>query len=233
MLWHHKWLPFHSVLYKFVFFRFPFSEWIFVSLQIFCWFIMLHSPIHIHFSWTANVVVIFNSSVNPYASRNCVLLVYLFDRTYILFANKLSVVLSELVQFCDTVMFTFSGSSEIMWKIFLVCPKISTESSSLITIHTVSCCSHWMEYLVLHFQLHNLLMIRYKRQCTQIMLCLYTHIINFYWPFYVFDLQLMEVIFPLLKHLSLENDVRPALYETFHMPEWFQKQGIPPMDEVL
>ncbi|KAL6620378.1 hypothetical protein ACP70R_035517 [Stipagrostis hirtigluma subsp. patula] len=47
------------------------------------------------------------------------------------------------------------------------------------------------------------------------------------------DDQLMEVIFPLLKHLSLQKDVRPALYETFHMPEWFQRQGIPHIDQVV
>ncbi|KAK4436509.1 CTD nuclear envelope phosphatase 1 [Sesamum alatum] len=41
------------------------------------------------------------------------------------------------------------------------------------------------------------------------------------------DDQLLEVILPLLKHLSLQKDVRPFLYEKFHMPEWFQKHGIP------
>ncbi|KAL6533125.1 hypothetical protein OROMI_027237 [Orobanche minor] len=41
------------------------------------------------------------------------------------------------------------------------------------------------------------------------------------------DKQLLDVILPLLKHLSLQNDVRPALYERFHMPEWFQKHGVP------
>ncbi|KAJ3703235.1 hypothetical protein LUZ61_006940 [Rhynchospora tenuis] len=41
------------------------------------------------------------------------------------------------------------------------------------------------------------------------------------------DNQLLEVILPLLKQLSLQEDVRPLLYETFHMPEWFQKHGIP------
>lgn len=41
------------------------------------------------------------------------------------------------------------------------------------------------------------------------------------------DDQLMGVVFPLLKHLSLQKDVRPALYDTFHMPEWFQRHGIP------
>ncbi|CAK9323851.1 unnamed protein product [Citrullus colocynthis] len=40
------------------------------------------------------------------------------------------------------------------------------------------------------------------------------------------DSQLLDVILPLLKHLSLQNDVRPVLYERFHMPEWFQKHGI-------
>ncbi|KAL5202734.1 hypothetical protein ABZP36_013686 [Zizania latifolia] len=46
------------------------------------------------------------------------------------------------------------------------------------------------------------------------------------------DDQLMRVIFPLLKHLSLQNDVRPALYETFHMPEWFQRHGIPQIGQA-
>ncbi|XP_011623015.1 carboxy-terminal domain RNA polymerase II polypeptide A small phosphatase 1 isoform X1 [Amborella trichopoda] len=41
------------------------------------------------------------------------------------------------------------------------------------------------------------------------------------------DEQLIEVLLPLLKHLSLQKDVRPALHERFHMPEWFQKHGIP------
>ncbi|GAB4827600.1 hypothetical protein Ancab_034483 [Ancistrocladus abbreviatus] len=41
------------------------------------------------------------------------------------------------------------------------------------------------------------------------------------------DEQLLEVLLPLLKDLSREKDVRPVLYEKFHMPEWFQKHGIP------
>ncbi|XP_059301307.1 uncharacterized protein LOC132053338 [Lycium ferocissimum] len=41
------------------------------------------------------------------------------------------------------------------------------------------------------------------------------------------DIQLLEVILPLLKHLSNQKDVRPVLYDRFHMPEWFQKHGIP------
>ncbi|MCL7037100.1 hypothetical protein MKW94_026462 [Papaver nudicaule] len=41
------------------------------------------------------------------------------------------------------------------------------------------------------------------------------------------DDQLLEVLLPLLKHLSLQKDVRPVLYERFHMPEWFEKHGIP------
>ncbi|KGN58757.1 CTD nuclear envelope phosphatase 1 homolog [Cucumis sativus] len=41
------------------------------------------------------------------------------------------------------------------------------------------------------------------------------------------DNQLLEVLLPLLKHLALEKDVRPILYERFHMPEWFQIHGIP------
>eukprot|EP00262_Sarcandra_glabra_P009145 TRINITY_DN23174_c0_g1_i1.p1 TRINITY_DN23174_c0_g1~~TRINITY_DN23174_c0_g1_i1.p1 ORF type:complete len:300 (-),score=34.65 TRINITY_DN23174_c0_g1_i1:325-1224(-) len=42
-----------------------------------------------------------------------------------------------------------------------------------------------------------------------------------------YDEQLIEVLLPLLKHLSLQKDVRPVLYERFHMPEWFQKHGVP------
>ncbi|XP_054790945.1 uncharacterized protein LOC129296366 [Prosopis cineraria] len=41
------------------------------------------------------------------------------------------------------------------------------------------------------------------------------------------DTQLLDVILPLLKHLSEQKDVRPVLYEKYQMPEWFQKQGIP------
>ncbi|XP_030534636.2 carboxy-terminal domain RNA polymerase II polypeptide A small phosphatase 1 [Rhodamnia argentea] len=41
------------------------------------------------------------------------------------------------------------------------------------------------------------------------------------------DDQLLEVLLPLLKHLSTQRDVRPVLYERFRMPEWFQKCGIP------
>nr|GEW15544.1 CTD nuclear envelope phosphatase 1 homolog [Tanacetum cinerariifolium] len=41
------------------------------------------------------------------------------------------------------------------------------------------------------------------------------------------DDQLLEVLLPLLKQLSQQGDVRPVLYEKFHMPEWFQKHGIP------
>ncbi|XP_047324199.1 carboxy-terminal domain RNA polymerase II polypeptide A small phosphatase 1-like [Impatiens glandulifera] len=43
------------------------------------------------------------------------------------------------------------------------------------------------------------------------------------------DDQLLEVILPLLRHLSEQGDVRPVLYDRFHMPEWFQKNGIPPL----
>ncbi|RID47221.1 hypothetical protein BRARA_I03838 [Brassica rapa] len=42
------------------------------------------------------------------------------------------------------------------------------------------------------------------------------------------DTQLLDVILPLLKQLSEEEDVRPTLYDRFRMPEWFEKQGIPP-----
>ncbi|XVE99762.1 hypothetical protein REPUB_Repub03eG0229000 [Reevesia pubescens] len=41
------------------------------------------------------------------------------------------------------------------------------------------------------------------------------------------DSQLLDVLLPLLKHLSQQKDVRPVLYDRFRMPEWFQKQGIP------
>lgn len=44
------------------------------------------------------------------------------------------------------------------------------------------------------------------------------------------DQQLLGVLLPLLRHLSLEDDVRPALYERFHMPAWFRKRGIPTSD---
>ncbi|KAM3689828.1 hypothetical protein ACJW31_09G074900 [Castanea mollissima] len=42
-----------------------------------------------------------------------------------------------------------------------------------------------------------------------------------------YDDELLEVLLPLLRHLSMQKDVRPVLYERFHMPEWFQMQGIP------
>lgn len=42
-----------------------------------------------------------------------------------------------------------------------------------------------------------------------------------------YDDQLSEVLLPLLKLLSSQKDVRPVLHEKFHMPEWFQKHGIP------
>ncbi|XWS74806.1 hypothetical protein CRYUN_Cryun01aG0029300 [Craigia yunnanensis] len=41
------------------------------------------------------------------------------------------------------------------------------------------------------------------------------------------DTQLLNVLLPLLKHLSQQKDVRSVLYDRFGMPEWFQKQGIP------
>ncbi|PKA67091.1 Mitochondrial import inner membrane translocase subunit TIM50 [Apostasia shenzhenica] len=41
------------------------------------------------------------------------------------------------------------------------------------------------------------------------------------------DEQLLGVVLPLLKQLSLQKDVRPALYKQFHMPEWFKQHGIP------
>ncbi|KAF6153648.1 hypothetical protein GIB67_027515 [Kingdonia uniflora] len=42
-----------------------------------------------------------------------------------------------------------------------------------------------------------------------------------------YDDQLLVVLLPLLKHLSLQKDVRPVLKKTFYMPDWFEKQGIP------
>ncbi|KAF5476268.1 hypothetical protein F2P56_007999 [Juglans regia] len=42
-----------------------------------------------------------------------------------------------------------------------------------------------------------------------------------------YDDQLLEVLLPLLKDLSLQKDVRPVLYERFHIPEWFRMQGLP------
>lgn len=46
-------------------------------------------------------------------------------------------------------------------------------------------------------------------------------------PGHPHDKQLMDVILPLLKDLSLEKDVRPVLHERFGMLEWFQNHGIP------
>lgn len=40
-------------------------------------------------------------------------------------------------------------------------------------------------------------------------------------------LKLLDIILPLLMQLSKEEDVRLALYDRFHMPEWFEKHGIP------
>ncbi|PON92245.1 Dullard phosphatase domain [Trema orientale] len=45
-----------------------------------------------------------------------------------------------------------------------------------------------------------------------------------------YDDQLLEVLLPLLKHLSQQKDVRPVLHERFHMPEWFQMHGLPASD---
>lgn len=45
-----------------------------------------------------------------------------------------------------------------------------------------------------------------------------------------YDEQLLGVILPLLKRLSLQKDVRPLLYERFNMPEWFKHHGIPIVD---
>ncbi|XP_024020606.1 carboxy-terminal domain RNA polymerase II polypeptide A small phosphatase 1 [Morus notabilis] len=42
-----------------------------------------------------------------------------------------------------------------------------------------------------------------------------------------YDDQLLEVLLPLLKHLSKQKDVRPVLCDRFRMPEWFQMHGIP------
>lgn len=47
------------------------------------------------------------------------------------------------------------------------------------------------------------------------------------------NIQLLGVILPLLKQLSLQEDVRPLLYESFHMPEWFNKHGIPPQPNQI
>ncbi|KAI0519878.1 hypothetical protein KFK09_007339 [Dendrobium nobile] len=45
-----------------------------------------------------------------------------------------------------------------------------------------------------------------------------------------YDEQLLGVILPLLKRLSLQKDVRPVLHERFNMPEWFKQHGIPNVD---
>ncbi|KAH8484906.1 hypothetical protein H0E87_026610, partial [Populus deltoides] len=42
-----------------------------------------------------------------------------------------------------------------------------------------------------------------------------------------YDDQLLDVLLPLLKNLSLQKDVRHVLHKKFHMPEWFQMHGIP------
>ncbi|CAL0304746.1 unnamed protein product [Lupinus luteus] len=42
-----------------------------------------------------------------------------------------------------------------------------------------------------------------------------------------YDTQLLDVILPLLKHLSNQRSVRHVLRDQFHMHEWFQQQGIP------
>lgn len=44
------------------------------------------------------------------------------------------------------------------------------------------------------------------------------------------DQQLLGVLLPLLQYLSLQDDIRPALFERFHMPAWFRKRGIPKSD---
>lgn len=49
-------------------------------------------------------------------------------------------------------------------------------------------------------------------------------------PFFAFHsvmsiIQLLEVLLPLLKQLSLQKDVRPTLQERFDMAEWFQMHG--------
>uniref|UniRef100_A0A7N0TH60 FCP1 homology domain-containing protein n=1 Tax=Kalanchoe fedtschenkoi TaxID=63787 RepID=A0A7N0TH60_KALFE len=41
------------------------------------------------------------------------------------------------------------------------------------------------------------------------------------------DAQLLDVLLPLLKHLSQQKDVRSVLYDKFRMPEWFREHGIP------
>ncbi|MCO5605242.1 hypothetical protein L7F22_059422 [Adiantum nelumboides] len=44
------------------------------------------------------------------------------------------------------------------------------------------------------------------------------------------DQQLLGVLLPLLQYLSSQDDIRPALFERFHMPAWFRKRGIPTSD---
>ncbi|CAM8892432.1 unnamed protein product [Rhodiola kirilowii] len=41
------------------------------------------------------------------------------------------------------------------------------------------------------------------------------------------DAQLLNVLLPLLRHLSQQKDIRPVLYDKFGMPEWFRQHGIP------
>ncbi|CAN6469839.1 unnamed protein product [Victoria cruziana] len=46
------------------------------------------------------------------------------------------------------------------------------------------------------------------------------------------DNQLIQVILPQLEQLAMQKDVRSLLYEQYHMPEWFQKHGIPTSSTV-
>jgi len=55
----------------------------------------------------------------------------------------------------------------------------------------------------------------------------YDYLLTIFFVFVMYVHQLLDVILPILKDLSDQKDVRHVLYEKYHMPEWFQQQGIP------
>lgn len=104
----------------------------------------------------------------------------------------------------------------------------------MITTLSVSCCNRWMEFLAFLFLQDSRVMCRYDLpEHTKISSFLLFAPRNLDCNFVYFSVnfqmayQLLEVILPLLKHLSRQKDVRPVLHEMFHMPEWFQQHGIP------
>lgn len=112
----------------------------------------------------------------------------------------------------------------IMSKTYLPCRRIFVEWLSLITTLSASCCNRWMVFPVSHSVQDNHVMNRYFYICSHKTQMQYLLISK---PCFLLKLQLLQVLLPLLKNLSQERDVRPALHEKFHMTEWFQKHGIP------